>query len=695
MSRCGNWFEFEEALSHDTTWVQYRGDGRAMGNVREATIVLGILAVASLLGVVRSLPPYLAFFISSLSIILFPGILVAGLLAGPCLNRDSVPERLAVWFVAGTGVVTIAALIGLAVHLNLRGLVVILVSIYAVVTGLLLANRRRVQPAKTASARPLNGGPHRGIIVVLLLVAVSLALLTLATPRDYDDWFYLAYMRDYLAGGQLGVEDAIFGTGPAPLRARLGGAWWVVEAILSDASGIDPIRCHQAFLPLLVLPFAVFALFTLARQVFRSCEGVLFGTCFQMLFYLSSAFPYRSAGWMVFCRIAQDKAVSCFVVVPVVTALAVRMIKRSGNHCGDPGRHLIKVYWFALITSILVHGMGPLWCGLFVVPFASVELFRSQSWSSIRRVGRLVLPIIVFGILMVPARSAVRDFVIAPEKEPVAVSGVFSNIYLPGMEFPYPEETHNPTVWILDKGTHILNPLHITRYPLAIAGVVLALGLVCRARASASSRFLLCGTLAVLLAGYTPIGFRMLAWSLTRKLVFRVTWILPWGMIIAFFLFRSGLRRLVIWAVLMGIALGLARGNPQNYVKSLAAMRARNRPSTETMDMFEFLSTEPSPQGVILASEETGRMIAGFLPHAYPVSFREFGPVGRERLRALVLQQRIDETFLRSLSHYDVRYILIEQRMPLAEALTRAEPDFVLKHMNARYCLWWVPPDSD
>ena len=47
-----------------------------------------------------------------------------------------------------------------------------------------------------------------------------------------------------------------------------------------------------------------------------------------MLFYLSSAYPFRSAGWTLFIRTAQDKTVSCFLIVPVAVAFAVRNPER-------------------------------------------------------------------------------------------------------------------------------------------------------------------------------------------------------------------------------------------------------------------------------------------------------------------------------------------------------------------------------
>ncbi len=664
---------------------------------RWAAPVLGMAAVLALLGIASPLPPQVAFFASALAVILFPGIAVTRLIAGRHRGRDTLPERLAVWFVVGIGFVAAAGLAGIMLKLRLNDVIVVCGIGYAMLTALLIAGRAPArdsgEPTPTEHRR-LRVSP---IGIVLLAAAVGMALITLATPRDYDDWYYLAYIKDYVVGTPLASEDAIFAMGnPISPRIWFGGGWWVLEALLSKISGVDPIACHQIYLPVLLMPFAVLAAYTLSMRLFRKAWVALLACGLQMLFYLSSAFPYKSAGWMVFARLAQDKAVSCFVVVPVAAAAALRLIDRQRDDAGSRQRGLVYVYWIMVLTSVLVHGMGPVWCSLFIVPFALGEWLRTQTKDSALAFVKVVLPILACAAVLVSARGLVREVVIAPVPDVIPAPGALSGLYLPGAPFSLGTDTTNPITWVFREGFPILNPLFIMRYPLAIMGLVLTFALFRYNRTSAAARFLLWLTASTLLLLFTPVGIALTGWFVTPRLVFRLVWVLPWGLTIAFVLARLRLRPVMILLMLLVVILALARGNPRNYTASLSGMQTRNRPSPDAAAAFDYLGSMPSPQGVILASETTGRMIPAFLPHAYPVNFREFGPVDSEHLKKLVERKHIDRALTQEIEQHRVHYILIENGKPLAGALEQHDVGFLLRYKNASYSVWEVAvkPDS-
>jgi hypothetical protein len=292
--------------------------------------LLGVVAVLAVLGGLYYLPSPAAFFLSALGVILFPGLAIGSLLGDRSSDPADLPENLISSFVIGTFVVTAAGLAGIILQVRLQALMLALALGYTGLIILLIAWRTRTGRRQAAMA---SSAPERtavGVYCIIFTLAIGAALLTLLTPRDFDDWYYLAYIKDYVVGKPLGAEDALFDMGnPAPPRIWFGGAWWVLEAILSKASGVDPVDCRQVYMPVLVLPFAVLALFTLARSVFRSASVGLLAVCLQVLFYLSSAFPQKSVGWFFLCRIAQDKAVSFFVIAPFAAALGLRFIQRQ------------------------------------------------------------------------------------------------------------------------------------------------------------------------------------------------------------------------------------------------------------------------------------------------------------------------------------------------------------------------------
>ena len=654
-----------------------------------AVPVLGGLAVLALLGLARPLPAEIAFTVSALAIMLFPGIAATRLIAGSYLDRDTLPERLAVWFVVGIGLVAAVGLLGLALKLRLGDVIVICALIYIVLIAFLIARRGQTRdPGERTATRDR----HRRVSpigIVLLAAAVGIALITLVTPRDYDDWHYLAYIKDYVVGTPLASEDAIFAMGnPATPRTWFGGGWWVLEALLARVSGVNPIDCHQIYLPVLLIPFVVLSVYTLSRQLFRSVWAALLACGFQVLFYLSSAFPYKSAGWMVFARIAQDKVVSCFVVVPIAAALALRLLDRAEDDDSTRRRGLAYLYWIAVLTAVLVHGMGPVWCCLCIAPFALGEWLRTRTKASTLALVSVVLPILAFAAILVSARGLVRAVIVAPVQDVVPAPGVLSGLYLPGTPFSLGTDTTNPIAWIFRENFRILNPLFIMRYPLAILGLVLTFALFRYVRSSVAARFLLWLTGSTLLLLFTPIGIALTSWFITPRMVFRLSWVFPWGLTTAFFLAKLKVRPFVTFLMLAAVILALARGNPGNYTALFSRMHGRNRPSPDAAAAFDYLGSRPSPQGVILASETTGRMIPAFLPDGYPVNFRELGPVDQENLRRLVGQRYIDRGFIEEAEQHRVRYILIENGQPLAQALKQDNTAFVLRYENASYSIW-------
>jgi hypothetical protein len=673
------------------------GGGRTVtqrigGGVRLARwpgTVLGGIAVLALLGAASALPSSLAFFVSALAVIFFPGMALTRLIARGYFDGDSLPERLAVWFVVGAGFVAAMGLLGLILRTGLRDVIVFSAVAYAALAALLIIRRLRSpdsgQDRKTRLRRP-RVSP---VTIIVICAALGLALITLLTPRDYDDWYYLAYISDYTSGARLASEDAIFDMGtPVTPRIWFGGGWWVFEATLARISGVDPVACHQIYLPLLLLPFVVLSTYTLARRLFRSAWAGLLACGFQMLFYLTSAYPYKSTGWMVFARIAQDKAAACFIVAPVAAALALRLLgkKHDGSNTGPRG--LVPLYWMVVLTSLLIHGMGPVWAGILIVPLALVEWLRARSRVSALAMARTALPILASAAILVSMQGLVKEVVTAQPQDVIPAPGAFSGLYLPGMPFKLGTETTNPITWIFHEGFFTVNPLFIMRYPLAIAGLALTFFLWLFARSSLAARFLLISTASALLLIFTPLGVAIAASFITQRLAFRLVWVLPWGLTIAFILTRLRIKPIVTFLVLGAVTLALARGNPRNYGALFSKLHGRNRPSPDAVAAFGFLSTQPSPQGVVLASERTGRMIPAFLPDAYPVNFREYGPVDRKRLAQIVELEHMTGEFLGMLEQNHVRYILIENGKPLARALEEEHANFTLEYRNPGYTVW-------
>jgi hypothetical protein len=739
-------------------------------------IALGAVAILGLLGAMRGLPAYVGFFAGALAIVLFPGALLSTV-APSLTGMLSLPELLAVWFVLGSGLVGVCGFMGLAFHARVSHLLIALAIAYVCLVVPLVARQISRRLYRGRAIRP----PARRLTcLIIFAVAIGAGLLTLITPRDVDDWYYLAYIRDFGADHPLRSEDAIIDMGhPAPPRIWY-ASWWVVEAMLSRATGVDPVPCHQIYLPVLLAPFAVLAVFMLAKQVFESERAACLGCLLQVLFYLSSAYPYNSAGWLVFCRISQDKALACFVVVPVVVALALRLIQErakdrgetplaggalcapcdvpssspasggSGPHGAFGSRVLgseaagpIGLYGFALVASILIHPLALAWSSVAILPFALVEAVRQRCRSAIATLGMLIVPVLVCGGLVASGMSevsseletkavkrtreakqiqAARDAedqveieppVRQPESRQVGWQNAFRflSFYLPGTGIPWASSKGDFSTTLRHKGEPVIaNPSYITRYPLASAGLILTCFLFLYARRSRSARFLLATTLSILVLTFVPGAAVLSARVLTWKLVYRLAWMLPWGLTLGFFVSRVRLRGLrsgaAAWipsaAIVVLATLGLARGNPANYARSLVEWRILERPQPLAVDALRALGTEPAPQGVILASQGMSSMIPAFLADAYPTTYRGLGTVPRRRLDALLGLGTLTAAAVEEIRQAQCKYILLETVLPLAGALSQADRGqagqdaaghFVHRiYENEQYRIWKVAP---
>ncbi len=660
--------------------------------MRTTTIILGLLAVLSLVGPVAYLPPWLAFFVAALSIALFSGIVIWNLSGADATGFPTPHEKVVVWFAAGVGVLALAGFVSIVLHARLVHLMRVLGFLNVGALVLMLTGRLRFHEADGGAQVEQHS---RALMVVLVCIAVGAGLVTTVTPRDDDDWYYTARIADYAAGGRIASEDAVFGGGgPAAGRSWFGG-WWVAEALLARAGGLDAVDCHQVYLPLLLVPFAVLAVFALARQIFQSVGLALVACCFQVLYYVSSAFPHQSAGWMLLCRTAQDKSVASLIMVPVAVALALSLMRQASEQTSPGNRTSDILLLVVLVAATVVHPQGIVWGGVALIPFALLEVIRLRTRRSVVVLCLILLAFSVSGGFLLSGRGTLEDAVEVlratnPESREVPS---LASVYLPGETLMTPDEPSSGYIAEKVDAADVGDPLRVTRYPMAILGLASAFILLGFVHKSLGARYLACVTFSVLFLVFTPPGAALGARLMTFRTLHRLTWLLPWGLVIVFVLSGLKLRTRWVWVIFVGIALVLARGNPGNYVKSLAVERWRMRPATGVAEVLRALRTEPSPQGRVLATAETGRLVAGFAPDAYPAIYRGEGAVTQDELDDLLGKHRPDKADLDVIKAKRFRYILLENDLPLAKALKRGWTNCNLVAENRAYSLWTVPDD--
>jgi hypothetical protein len=659
-----------------------------------AMATLGALAVAALLGAFAGLPAALSVIICALAVTLFPGIILGSALWSEGANSRTLPEQIAVSFACGLAVLTLLSFTGIVFRLRLYSLTLALTILCAALLIFIIVN--------LASAGGAGGGGrgagNRVGVIILLAAAVALALATLWTPRDMDDWFYTAYISDYVEGRPVNTADALMGPPwESPPRAWF-GAWWVAEALLSSISGVHPADFHQTYIPLVIFPFAILGIFTLARHVFRR-ERIAYLACLlQVVLFLSSAYPSDTAGWALFARTAQDKSFAFLFPAMVAASLGLRLVRPSHPNEDAPGRRFYLLYSLAVVTAGLVHPMGLVWSAVMVVPFAFVEFLRHRRRRSAMVVLLLLIPFLVCGLMLRPgagATSLLQDVAPGPH-EGRGLSTLFAP-YLPGD--PVRTEAGD-RILSLNENTYIAHPLLVTRYPLAMAGLVLTFFALRWWKWSRSARFLVVLTAGVLVLAYVPGIAGLASGLITRKMLYRLTWLLPFGFTVAFFLTHVGLRLRWAYVIVLAIIFALCRGNPRDYFEMMARTRQTNRPDPDLIEVAHALAKEPAPRGVVLSPAIAGLMICTYVSEAYPafVSPAYSTAYRHERIRTprgireFLATGYLDEDFMEVLYDMECRYILVRATSPLARNLESREAGFRQVYANRVYGLWEVPP---
>ena len=179
-------------------------------------------------------------------------------------------------------------------------------------------------------------------------------------------------------------------------------------------------------------------------------------------------------------------------MVPVVTALALRLWKRIScwEWREDSGSYwrLWALYGFCLVGSTLVHPMAAVWSAVAILPFLAVEALRDRRRRTAMALVLILIPFVVSGLILMEGRMATISTLEGRVAGPHEGKGV-SSFFAP--HFPGGGVQGGRTgVLAISERLHIGHPLLVTRYPLAMLGLVLTFVLLEYIRRSSAARYL-------------------------------------------------------------------------------------------------------------------------------------------------------------------------------------------------------------
>ncbi len=214
--------------------------------------MLLVFATAGILAALVHLSQPFGFYLLATSALVLPGLALLFLRRGGdhCLSIESTP----IFLTLGLCLWLLVSMVGLMLKLRL---VWVILGMLLVAGGLLLGVVIKVAKVGDRRRSLVHLPRLSGVEKLIAILALGTALTTLLTPRNSDDWYYLAYIADYVDGKPMLSEEAIADMGNPPSPRALYGAWWVVEASLARMAGIEPAKCHQVYLPPLIVAFSV------------------------------------------------------------------------------------------------------------------------------------------------------------------------------------------------------------------------------------------------------------------------------------------------------------------------------------------------------------------------------------------------------------------------------------------------------
>ncbi|MCH8025689.1 MAG: hypothetical protein IH866_02735 [Chloroflexi bacterium] len=465
------------------------------------------------------LPGYPAVVVASALWLILPGWFLQRALFST--RRTGVIERIAAAFLMSIALAALPGLAALRLHWSLDAFALSYGAFAAIASGIALMWR----PDREAETNEDEGtGEPRSVfsnLPLLLLIGVPL-LAILTSPfwsgdriaRDADDLVYMAYVNEYSRGDALDASGPFLDTRPGAFGRMQINVWVVLQALVTDSAGVEPIDLLLSYLPPLMTALAVVAMFTLAKGLFRRTPIALLAALFVLVYAATDMASHDGYGRNIFLRIGEDKMVAAFVLLPVALLIGAKYLSRPTFR-----GYLLLI--LAIGAIFVVHPMVVSFLGIALVSLAALRVLIERSRSAVVSAAALALPWVV---------QAAAFLVWSWRRS----GGVFPD-QLVGDEYVFRREIH-----IVDVGGGlIIGNYHLLLHPFVIAAIVLALPVWLVARRGIGNQVMLASVLGVLVVFFVPIVATPVADAITEQGVWRLHWLISAPLILAYALHEA------------------------------------------------------------------------------------------------------------------------------------------------------------
>ena len=488
------------------------------------------------------------------------------------------------------------------------------------------------RPAETGT--DTASGDRGGVMWLpfLGLVAVLTYVTRITAPSSFGDiWIYLSWVREYMGGGSLAIEEPFFGGEVGISRARING-WLLEQAAASRVSGVDPVDLVFSYLNPTLVVVSLLAFYVLARVLFESERVALFCGCLYSLFLLVHVSQSRlTLGGEFIQRLPEDKLVAKFLFLPLALAFALVFLRGGGW----------RYFWcfaFSTWAVMAIHPIGLAIIGISMAGFGILHLAsslrRREAWKRISAMGLAGL-----AAIGVPGM-----FVLAVLGEPLTAVLTDSDInsgdpdVLRNMIFVSPERNR---IFELADGSYMMHP-SLLLDPIMVVAFLLGVPLLLwRLEGSLSSQMLLGMMYLTTVLVYVPtittfLGDKVvlpgqiwrLAWPIPLAAMLALGWV-AWEVTgrVSTWLGNLGPARPLAWALPLLVVFVLAIGAAPRVRDGLESVLQHKEDAREAgfypVDpIYPWFRDEIGVPRVILASDLLSARIPAFSADANVVSRR-------------------------------------------------------------------------
>lgn len=683
---------------------------------------LGAVALWGLLAsiAVGSVPissPFLALLLVFGLVFLWPGAMLLHLFR---VGLESWLARLALSFALSFGLWSLPAGVLMALHADaiVETMVWLILGVTLCLSVLCFFHR---QPSQSKDIRECEGNRQPATIsrVPWLLycmgVGACLALALIVFVKNASPYWpsdrstYQDYILYFL-------EDQSLYTKILAGRVEI-QSWIILQALLVRLSQANLLDVYVHLLPSVLIVLAFVSFFVFAEELFDDQIMGMLAVIVQSLYIFSDINGPSEYASGFFRRLIEDKYLVVFILLPLAGWLTLRYLK-------SVDKPSLVGLLITLVGMTFVHPLGLVFYGVSLVPFMLLNTLVCPPRKYVRLVPIFVTLAFLTLIMMLMWRTQMS---------------IVSNANVAA--FSLRQALANPWIasitLVLDEGSelYVLSPRLVLR-PLIVVAMALFPILVINLRRSNAARFLFVTTMSVFLLGWTPLGTSLLAKLISIFVLYRVVWLLPISLIVAFFLgstakygpyfletaqkllgrFFSRSSRGVLsgdclkcassrwawWWPLLIIVIGAFMLRAEiAYGLGKLGQDKEHSVAAEEMEVFAYLRESASPGSTILTSSTLlDDELPAFVGHSQGVTLRDWDPacsdwVGRQKpTRDFYTTGFVTSKHTETLRDCHIQYIVIENGTELATQLDSLNGMFGRRFSNREYSVYYWHPDK-